>query len=554
MEKIEIIEKIFPEKLSIPIEIEKEYPPRKLSDGAMVTRIAPSPTGFIHIGVIYAALISERLAHQSNGIFYLRIEDTDKKREIENASNLIVSSLVNYNIMSDEGYISDEIELGKYGPYKQSERANIYKSYIKILIESDLAYPCFCTHEELDEIRKLQESQDVKPGYYGKWAKWRHKSDQEILDSLNAHKPFVVRFKSNGNINKKIKFKDKIKGSIDLPENDQDIVIMKSNGLPTYHLAHVVDDHLMGTTHVLRGDEWLSSISLHIQLFSALGWKSPHYGHISPIQKIDGQSKRKLSKRKDPEAGVSYYNEQGYPKDAIIEYLLNIANSNFEDWRRSNPKKDNKEFILQLSKLSNSGGALFDIIKLNNISKNIIAYYSTSAIYKKSLKWANQYDIELYKLMNEYPDYIKKILGIERSGASKVRKDIGKWSDIKTEIKYFFDHKFLLTIDDAMNILTDVKLNALKLIIDSFIELYNEQDDCDKWFGKMKQVAREHGYAENVKEYKNNPKKYKGNIADVAKIFRVLLTGKTNTPDLYTIMKVMGKERVLKRLSLVNKI
>jgi glutamyl-tRNA synthetase len=549
MEKIKIIKELFPESLPTSNEIEKRYPPRELKDGAMVTRIAPSPTGFMHIGGLYAALISERLAHQTDGVFYLRIEDTDKKREVEGASELITESLEHYGIKIDEGETTSKQEIGQYGPYKQSERAEIYKTYVKSLVEKGQAYPCFSTNEELEEMRNIQEAQSVRPGYYKQWAKWRDKSDQEVLRALEEGKKFVIRFKSDGDFNNKIFIKDVLLGDRELSENDQDIVIMKSDGLPTYHMAHIIDDHLMGTTHVIRGNEWLSSLPLHLQLFKAMDWQPPKYGHIFPIQKMEDSSKRKLSKRKDPEANVAYYDEQGYPEDAIIEYLLNLANSNFEDWRKANPNKSNQTFALTLEKLSSSSGPLFDFNKLNDISKEVVAKYSAEEVYGNVLNWAKKYDTELAKIMEENSEYTKRILDIERSDAIKVRKDIGKWSDVKKEIWYFFDQTFHLTKEDTYHNLSGIDLRDVESIIKSFIESYNENDSKDEWFEKIKNISLEHSYAESAKAFKKSPEKYKGNVADVAKIFRVLLTGRTQTPDLYSIMQVMGKDRVLKRLS-----
>lgn len=550
--KSKIIEKLFSEELPMISEIEKRYPPRKLKEGAMVTRIAPSPTGFMHIGSLYTALISERLAHQSEGVFFLRIEDTDKKREVGGASDLITKSLGHYGVKIDEGEIAPGSEIGQYGPYKQSDRAKLYKSYVKSLVETGLAYPCFCSHEELEEMRAMQEAQGVRPGYYKQWAKWRDRSEQDVIQTLEEGNSFVIRFKSNGDFNRKIVVNDVLKGTRELSENDQDVVIMKSDGLPTYHMAHIIDDHLMGTTHVLRGDEWLSSTPLHLQLFEAIKWTPPVYGHISPIQKMEGLSKRKLSKRKDPEANVAYYEEQGYPQDAVIEYLLNLANSNFEDWRKTNPDKNNSEFQLAFNKLSNSSGALFDFNKLNSISKEVIARYSAEEVFNKSLEWAERYDLELVEMMNNNSEYVMKILNIERSSEAKVRKDLSKWSDVKREMEYFFNEKFSLSKEDLMQSLSEISFNDIKKVVESFTQNYNENDSKEIWFEKIKEIARQTGYAENVKTFKENPERYKGNVADIAKIFRVLLTGRIQTPDLHSIMQVMGKDRVFKRLSIIE--
>ncbi|MDD3919544.1 MAG: glutamate--tRNA ligase [Candidatus Pacebacteria bacterium] len=546
--KEKIIEKLFPEVLPTLDEIEEKYPQRKLKEGAMVTRIAPSPTGFMHIGSLYTALISERLAHQTDGIFFLRIEDTDKKREVEGASKLITKSLDYYNIKTDEGENASGEEVGKYGPYKQSERADIYKAYIRHLLEKGLAYPCFSTSEELEEMHKKQEEEGIRPGYYSNWAIWRNKSEEEVLEALEQKKPFVIRFKSNGNFENKILIEDVLLGKKELSENDQDIVIMKSDGLPTYHMAHIVDDHLMRTTHVVRGNEWLSSLPLHLQLFRAMEWKAPKYGHIFPIQKMEGSSKRKLSKRKDPEANVDFFKEQGYPKNAIIEYLLNLANSNFEDWRKQNPDKDNKEFVLTLKKLASSNGPLFDFVKLDNISKEIISKYTAEEVYNETLNWAKKYDLPFAEKIEKHSDYVKKILGIERGNNTKARKDISKWSNVKAEIEYFFDEDFSINKEEIKELLWGI--DNIDPIIKSFLNSYNEKDNREEWFEKIKEIGKENGFAEDMKKYKESPENYKGNVADVAKIFRVLLTGKTQTPDLYSIIQVMGKERVFNRLKI----
>lgn len=550
--KQNLIETLFPDINFSPEEIEKKYPNRILKNGAMVTRIAPSPTGFMHIGSLYASLISERLAHQTGGIFYLRIEDTDKKREVEGAANLIVGSLSHYKIKTDEGENIHGTETGLYGPYKQSVRINIYKTYVKHLVEKGLAYPCFCGAEELNEIHELQKAQGARPGYYKQWAKWRDRPDNDVLQMLEKGEKFVIRFRSNGDFNNKIMAEDILLGNREMPENDQDIVIMKSDGLPTYHMAHIIDDHLMGTTHVLRGNEWFSSLPLHLQLFKSIGWQPPKYGHIFPIQKMDGQSKRKLSKRKDPEANVDYYYEQGYPENAVIEYLLNLANSDFEDWRKANPSKHNNEFILTLEKLSKSNGPLFDFKKLNDVSKEIIARYSTEEMYNEILLWTGKYELDFHVLLKENKNYVTNFLNIERDDPIKARKDICKWSDVKKEVSYFFDQNFSLSKNDALNLISGFDLSEIETIINSFIKSYNENDKKEEWFEKIKEISRNNGYADSAKEFKKNPEKYKGNVADIAKIFRVLLTGRIQTPDLYSIIQVMGKERVFKRLSIIS--
>lgn len=544
------IDKIFPNTLPTVEEIEAKYKRRNLDDGAKVTRIAPSPTGFMHIGGIYTALICERVAHQSNGVFFLRIEDTDTKREVEGATELICSSLANYGIIPDEGFDATGREFGDYAPYKQSARKEIYQAYIKKMLETGLAYPCFATPEELEKIRHEQEVSGARPGYYGRWAKYRDYPIEKVEEKLASGTPFVIRFKSNGSYNNKIVIQDGLKGKINFPENDLDIVIMKSDGLPTYHFAHVIDDYLMGTTHVIRGDEWLSSLPLHVQMFKAMGFKVPKYTHIAPIQKMDGDSRRKLSKRHDPEADVRYYDSVGYPRTAVIEYLLNLANSSFEGWRRANPNASYKDFKLELNKLSPSG-ALFDFVKLNNISKEIIAKMTTDEIFKNTYDWARANDEKLLKIMDENPDYVRAILSIERTGAKNSRKDIAKYSDVLGEITYFFDDNFSLS-DDAKSELKSVKNYAE--LVNAYIPMFNENDTKEEWFAKMQQLADQFNFAKNGKEYKANPSAFNGDISSVVKVFRILITGKTMSPDLSEIQHVMGRDRVLSRLNSVNKI
>ncbi len=544
------IDKIFPNTLPTVEEIEAKYKRRNLDDGAKVTRIAPSPTGFMHIGGIYTALICERVAHQSNGVFFLRIEDTDTKREVEGATELICSSLANYGIIPDEGFDATGREFGDYAPYKQSARKEIYQTYIKKMLETGLAYSCFATPEELEKIRHEQEVSGARPGYYGRWAKYRDYPIEKVEEKLASGTPFVIRFKSNGSYNNKVVIQDGLKGKINFPENDLDIVIMKSDGLPTYHFAHVIDDYLMGTTHVIRGDEWLSSLPLHIQMFKAMGFKVPKYTHIAPIQKMDGDSRRKLSKRHDPEADVRYYDSVGYPRTAVIEYLLNLANSSFEGWRRANPNASYKDFKLELNKLSPSG-ALFDFVKLNNISKEIIAKMTTDEIFKNTYDWARSNDEKLLKIMDENPDYVRAILSIERTGAKNSRKDIAKYSDVLGEITYFFDDDFSLS-DDAKSELKSVKNYAE--LVNAYIPMFNENDTKEEWFAKMQQLADQFNFAKNGKEYKANPSAFNGDISSVVKVFRILITGKTMSPDLSEIQHVMGRDRVLSRLNSVNNI
>ena len=535
---------IFPNAKEISY-YEKKYPERNLPEGAVVSRFAPSPTGFVHIGGLYQALVAKEVSKRSGGVFFLRVEDTDQKREIENGVTGIVNSLKDFNIMPDEGMISETDEIGNYGPYKQSLRKDIYEAYAKYLLEQGKAYPCFCTTEEVEEIRQKQEAAKIRPGYYGVWAKCRNLTVEEAIEKIKNGEKYIIRFKSPGREDRKIKHHDIIKGNVDFPENDQDIVIIKADGLPTYHFAHAVDDHLMRTTHVIRSDEWLSSVPLHLQLFQELGFKAPKYAHISPIMKNDNGNKRKLSKRKDPEAAVSYYKKEGIPEIAVKEYLLNIANSTFENWRRANPDRDIDEFDFQLNKMSVSG-ALFDMIKLLDVGKTVISKMTAEEVYEKSLAWAKEYDKELEEMLQD-KEYSLKILGIER-GNQKPRKDISKWSDVKNSIIYMYDNKFLnsnIVYDYAkISDKQDVS-NLLKSYLEEYFDINN---DKEVWFNKIKDLAEKHGYAREVKEYKQNPDKFPGHVGDVSTVLRVALTGRQNTPDMYEIMQVLGKESVIKRL------
>lgn len=534
----ELADLIFPNVK--PIEYyEKMYPERDLPEGAIVTRYAPSPTGHMHIGGLYQALCSKIAATKTKGVFFLRIEDTDQKREVDGAITEIIDSLKEFDIIPDEGMISEDEWKGNYGPYKQSLRKEIYESYAKYMIERGKAYPCFCTSEELEEMRVKQENAKIRPGYYGVWAKCRNLSLDEMAEKIKARVPYIIRFKSDGREDRKIEIHDGIRGKVVFPENDLDIPIIKSDGLPTYHFAHLVDDHLMRTTMVIRGDEWLASVPLHVQLFQEAGFKPPKYCHISPIMKNDNGNKRKLSKRKDPEAAVSYYEEIGVPPEAVKEYLLNIANSSFENWRRQNKDKSIYDFDFQISKMSVSG-ALFDLTKMLDDSKTIISRFSAEKVYNEGYKWAEKYDTDLKKILDQ-KDYALKVIGIER-GKEKPRKDIAKWSDLKDNIIYMFEEPTEFDFD---------KINGeeAKKVISEYMKVYDEKDDKQTWFDKMKDVAEKCGYAREVKEFKANPEKWPGHVGDVSTVIRVAVTGRRNTPDLYEILQVLGKEEVIKRLS-----
>ena len=535
---------IFPDVKEISY-YEEKYPERNLPEGAVVTRFAPSPTGFVHIGGLYQALAARTVAQKTGGVFFLRVEDTDQKREVENGVTGIVNSLIDFDMAPDEGMISDTEEIGNYGPFKQSVRKEIYQSYAKYMIEQGKAYPCFCTPEDGEELRQKQEAAKIRPGYYGVWAKCRNHTVEEMAEKIKNGEKYIIRFKSPGREDRKIKHKDVIKGNVDFPENDLDIVIIKADGLPTYHFAHAVDDHLMRTTHVVRSDEWLSSVPLHLQLFQELGFKAPKYAHIAPIMKNDNGGKRKLSKRKDPEAAVEYYKQEGVPSDAVKEYLLNIANSTFENWRRANPDAKMENFDFQLNKMSVSG-ALFDMVKLLDVGKTVISKMTAEEVFERTLEWANEFDAELKELLAN-KEYALKVFGIER-GNKKPRKDIAKWSDVKENIEYMYDDKFYgKTQEYPYQVISEKQ--DLEKIFKLYIEkYYNENDEKQAWFDKIKALAVELGYAGEVKEFKANPGMYKAHVGDVSTAIRVALTSRTNTPDMYEIMQVLGKDVVSKRL------
>ena len=525
----------------------EKYKKRNLKEGAKVTRYAPSPTGFQHIGGVFAALTAERIAKKSEGIFYLRIEDTDQKREVEGAISDTIATMHNFNIDFDEGMVNDYDEKGDYGPYKQSKRGEIYKTFAKELIEKGLAYPCFCSEEEINKIREEQTSFKENPGYYGKWAKCRNLSAEKAIEKIENGDKFVIRLKSPGDIEKRVEFHDLVKGNISFPENNQDIVIVKSDGLPTYHFAHAIDDALMGTTHVTRGEEWLPSLPIHVQLFDVLGFTTPNYAHIPQVMKLDGEAKRKLSKRKDPESAVSYYREEGYPTQSVIEYLLNIINSNFEEWREENPKASYTDFNVELEKMSKSG-ALFDIIKLNDVSKNVICRMTSEDMYSLYIEWAKEYNEKMYNLVINNENMVKSIFNIDKDGA-KPRKDYGKWNEVEEKIYYFFDELFYGEKEEAIEMPKNVSLEEAKRIIDKYKDIFNITVDQETWFKGLKEFAVVEGYAADRKSFKKDPESFKGMVSDVAGIVRSALTHRTNTPDLYTIMIILGEEKVRERFN-----
>ena len=524
----------------------KIYPNRNLSEGAIVTRYAPSPTGYVHMGALFSAFIASKMAKQTNGVFFLRIEDTDKKREIENGVTGIIKDLKNYGIKIDEGMISESEWIGQYGPYIQSKRKEIYQTFAKHLIMNDLAYPCFCTEEDLENIRKEQESIKDRIGYYGKWARDRYLSHEEVIKRINNGEKYVIRLKSPGKFENKVIYDDLVKGKLELPENDLDIIIIKGDGLPTYHFAHLVDDYLMGTTHIIRGDEWLSSVPIHLQLFKVFGFKPPKYAHISPLLKEDNGTRRKLSKRKDPEAAISYYHEKGIPVEAVLLYLCTVANSNFEMWYLQNKDKTIDDFKLEFKKISASG-SLFDVDKLLNISKNYISLLSAVDVYNNTLEYSKNYDNELFDLLTKYKDYSINVMNIERE-QKKPRKDLAMFSDFRKQNWYMYDELFNNLNYEWQNI---TNKEDIKNILNLYISKYDVNDDKDTWFNKMKEVCDTLGYASDMKVYKENPNNYKGNIADVSNVLRVSLTTKSMTPDLYEIMKLLGKERMEKRFNMV---
>ena len=540
---------MFPDVTESISDIETRYPERNLGEGVEVTRFAPSPTGFVHMGSLLSAFEDYKIAKDSGGIFYLRIEDTDQKRSVENGISGILKDLADFDIIPDEGMINETESIGNYGPYIQSERKNIYHAYAKHLVEEGYAYPCFCTEEELNETRKIQELNKERLGYYGSYAKCRSLTIEEAIEKIKNGEKFVVRFKSPGNFENKITLDDEVRGTIEFPENDQDIVIIKStDNLPTYHFAHAVDDHLMHTTVVMRGEEWIPSFPIHKQLFEVLGFKMPRYAHLGLVMKIDEEgTRRKLSKRKDPEASVSFYHEKGIPSEATKLYLTTIANSNFEEWLLANPKAPLSEFKLDFKKMSESG-SLFDVEKLFNISKNYISQMTSEDLYDNALVWAKEFDLELFDLMIKYDSYTKAIFSIERY-QEKPRKDYSSYSDIRNGIWYMYDELFK-DFEYEFQKVTDRE--EIKNILNTYFDkYYNINDDKDTWFNKMKEMCDELGYASNMKEYKKNPEAFKGNVSDVATVIRVSMTSRSMTPDLYEILKLLGCERIKERVNLL---
>lgn len=537
-----LAELLFPQINKTPEYYEALYPPRDLPQGAVVTRFSPSPTGFLHFGGLYAASAEKMAAHTTGGVFFLRIEDTDKKREVENGIASITGGLAYFGITPDEGVTGENSETGAYGPYVQSRRAEIYQTYAKDLVKKGLAYPCFCTPEELDEMREKQEKEDIK-GYYGPYAKCRSLTLAQVQENLEAGKSWTLRLRCQNTPDQKITFTDVIRGKIEMAANVTDVVLLKADGIPTYHFAHAVDDHLMRTTHVIRGDEWLASVPLHLELFRALGFKPVKYAHIAPIMKIDAGGKRKLSKRKDPEAAVSYFEEVGFPAASVNEYIATILNSNFEDWRKANKAAPLESFPFSLKKMSVSG-ALFDMVKLTDVSKNVISRMTCGEVYSQSRAWAEKYSPSLLRLYDQNETRAKEILNIDRSGKNP-RKDIAKWDEIEDYISYFFDETFVPNYD-----LGDERLTAdlAAAVLERYQDIFDPADDKDTWFTKIKDMCAPLGCTPNVKEYKKDPTAYRGHVGDLSTIIRVALTGRRNTPDLHAIIALLGRDTVEQRL------
>ena len=537
-----LAELLFPDVTETPEEVEARYPERDLPEGAKVTRMGPSPTGFMHLGNLYGALVDERLAHQSGGVFFLRIEDTDKKREVEGGVQLILETLRNFGLPFDEG-VTENGDKGKYGPYRQSQRAAIYHVFAKQLVQRGYAYPCFCTEEELAEMHAQQEANKENFGYYGKYAKYRDCELEEIERRIAAGESYVVRFRSPGSIENKVRHTDLVKGKLELTENDQDIVLLKSDGIPTYHFAHVVDDHLMHTTHVVRGEEWLATLPVHLQLFDVLGWKRPKYVHTAQLMKMDGGSKRKLSKRKDPELALSYYYQQGIPVPSVMEYLMTLLNSNFEEWRRANQTAPLDDFPFSTKKMSVSG-SLFDMDKLHDVSKNVISRMSAEDVYDSVAKWSADNDPEFHELFVRDPEMTKQFLAIGRGG-KKPRKDLALWSETKAYMDFMFDELFQ---PDYSGMPERAKADA-KAILTEYQDVYDAQDEMTVWFDKVKALAERHGFAPETKLYKKNPEQYKGPVGDISMVLRVAICGRTNAPDLYSVMQLMPTEKIKARLA-----
>ena len=534
---------LFPGVTDTPESLEEKYPLRELPEGAVVTRMAPSPTGFVHLGNLVQGLTSERMAHQSGGVLFLRVEDTDAKREVSGAVEVLIDTLKHYGIKFDEGFTAGGDE-GIYGPYRQRQRANLYHVFAKKLVTEGQAYPCFCTEDELTAMREKQEAAKENFGYYGSYAIWRDRPIEDVKSQLDAGKPWVLRFRSTGSIENQFKFDDLVKGKLTITENNIDHVLLKSDGIPTYHFAHAVDDHLMRTTHVVRGDEWLATLPFHIQLFKALNFKLPKYVHIGPLMKMDGTSKRKLSKRKDPELALTFYKAEGFPVDAVYEYIMTLLNSNYEDWRRANPTAPAQEFKFSPKKL-NPAGNLFDYAKLTDVSKNEIAKMDAEKVYTLLTEWAQEFDPDFGAKLAADKDFAVSILAIGRGG-KKPRKDLATWKEAKDYMGFFYDEYLQTPVFDEK-----FHKATIYTVLEKFIAAYDPADDSGMWFEKVKAITEEIGFTTDMKAYKADPTAFPGTVADVSTFVRQAVTGKTNSPDLYTVMQILGTDRSISRIKTV---
>ena len=537
-----LAEILFPDVTESPDDMEKRFPQRDLPEGACVTRIGPSPTGFVHLGNLYNALIGERIAHQSGGVFYLRIEDTDNKREVEGAVETVINAMNYFGVHFDEGAVTDG-DNGAYGPYRQRQRKDIYHVFAKHLVQRGLAYPCFMTAEEIDAIREQQTAAKENPGIYGKYAKYRDLAIEDVQKFITEGKEWVLRFRGT-ETDEYISVNDAIRGKVEMPRNNMDFVLLKSDGIPTYHFAHVIDDHLMRSTHVIRGEEWLSSLPMHVELFNVLGWDQPIYCHTATLMKIDEETggKRKLSKRKDPELALSYYQQEGISPDAIWEFLLTILNSNYEEWRLADQDADYRDFPYSLSKMSISG-ALVDLDKLRDISKNVIGRMSAEKIRDSWLAWCDEYNKDFAALIRKYPERTLAALNVGRN-AAKPRKDLETWKQSCDFMSFYYDETFKVCDDMP----AECDEATRKLFFTKYLETYSHDDEQSVWFDKVKAITEELGFAVKPKDFKKNPDQFKGSIVHITNMLRIALTGHANAPDIHEVSHVLGEDIVIARL------
>ncbi len=543
---VKLAEYIFPDVKETVADLEARYPARDLSAGAMVTRFAPSPTGFLHTGSLFASLICYKMAKQTGGVFYIRLEDTDQKRLIVGSGESLINELHAFGVDPDEGYLG-AVEKGNYGPYRQSDREHLYRIVIKEMMKMGRVYPCFCTPDDLSELRAYQEANKLNPGYYGEHAKCRNLSVDEAIAKIEAGENYVLRFRSNGSYLNRIEITDMVRGNLELAQNDQDIVVLKSDGLPTYHFAHLVDDHFMHTTHVIRGEEWLASLPLHLELFDAMGWPRINYAHLPVIMKLDEGKRRKLSKRKDPEAAVSYFLEEGYPVSGFIEYLLTIANSNYEEWRNAHLDEDKYNFMLSFDKMT-LDGALFDLAKVKNICKERLAHLNKVDFTLQAYDWACKYSEELKSIIDRDKDYFMSIINIERE-KDKPRKDYEKYSDILPIINFMYDDYYEVALQQELPWNPAIDKEVLKAVLKDYEQNMHLDLTEEEWFEEMKKLAPNHGFCPNVKEYKKNKEAYLGHIGDFSEIIRIAVSGKKNTPNLYNVLTILGEERIKERFN-----